>query len=114
MLTTKKLDFATAILLNLFIPGAGYIYVGRWVLGVVVLFLAMAPAVFAVITGGMGLVLAMPWASMLSIVGAIDAYIIVRKQNASADEESTMPCPNCAERIQRAARVCRFCQRPVA
>ena len=37
----------------------------------------------------------------------------VRAQFLSAQQQGRVPCPHCAELIQPAARICRFCQREV-
>jgi len=110
----KKKDYATAILLNLFFPGAGYIYAGRVFLGVVVLCIAIGP-IFVVGP------LAFGWAGFLSLVGAVDGYLTVKKHNDAIDaqqaqlaETELRRCPTCAEKIQRAAKVCRFCGKEVA
>lgn len=37
----NKKSEAVAVLLNLFIPGAGYVYCGRWILGIIAFVLAI-------------------------------------------------------------------------
>lgn len=109
----KRKDYATAILLNLLFPGAGYIYAGRTFLGVVVILL-WAGAIAGYLNGIEAL---SGVAGFLAIIGAIDGYLTVRKHNdkvAAAADADLVTCPNCAERIQKSARICRYCQRAVA
>jgi hypothetical protein len=42
MVESRKKSRLVAILLNLFLPGAGYIYCGRWILGIVAFFFVIA------------------------------------------------------------------------
>lgn len=107
-------DYATAILLNIFIPGAGYIYAGRIFLGVVVLLLCIGPiaASLALLDGISEGVYS--WTGLLAIIGAVDGYLTVKKHNAKFDADELIACPHCAEKIQRAAKLCRFCKREVA
>lgn len=46
------------------------------------------------------------------IIFMIGAYILFRKIN-QINQETLKICPFCAERIQRAAIVCRHCQRDI-
>jgi hypothetical protein len=108
-----KKDYATAILLNLFVPGAGYMYAGRVFLGIVVMCLAFGPVFF------MG-PLAFGWAGFFGLIGAVDGYLTVKKHNDAVDamtaeiaETELKRCPMCAEKIQREAKVCRFCGKEV-
>lgn len=41
------------------------------------------------------------------ILGVI--WLVTRKNQGGAPSGATRPCPHCAEPIQRAANVCRFC-----
>lgn len=113
----KRKDYATAILLNLFFPGTGYVYAGRAVIGGVVLLLFLAAlAGMWMATSAAGASLAQTAIGFLSLVGAVDGYLTVRAHNGRIDDFAAaqlVPCPWCAERIQREARVCRFCQREV-
>lgn len=106
----KRKDYTTAILLNLFFPGAGYIYAGRIFLGVVVLLMALGAA-YGALNGSQEL---SGVVGILSIIGAVDGYLTVKKHNDRADAASLITCPNCAEKIQRGAKVCKYCQRQVA
>jgi hypothetical protein len=111
--TAKKKDVLTAVLLNLFVPGAGYWYAGRKFLGVIVLLLAAASVAGAMAGSGP----AASFAGLLGIVGAVDGYLTVKKHNSKleeAEQAALVKCPHCAERIQAEAKVCRHCQRNVA
>jgi hypothetical protein len=114
MAEPKKKDYATAILLNLVIPGAGYLYMGRKVLGVLVMVIMLALYAGYLSTGTYAFG-QMAWG--LGFIAAIDGYLGVKKYNdglTAAGEARLIPCPNCAEKIQPEAKVCRFCQREVA
>ena len=51
---------------------------------------------------------------LLGAIGMLFAcfYFALKYMNAMATSFKT--CPHCAERIQKAAKVCRYCQRDVA
>jgi hypothetical protein len=94
----KHKSLAVAILLNFVIPGGGYIYMGRWVLGIATLFVVVA------------MLLIFP----LGIIGywiwmAIDMLILSNKRQNQIISATTKKCPYCAELIQREALVCRYC-----
>jgi TM2 domain-containing membrane protein YozV len=107
---TKKKDYATAILLNLFLPGAGYIYAGRVFLGVLVLLMSIGASVGY----AMGVESLAGVVGFFAIIGGADGYLTVKKFNEKAEAGDRMPCPACGESIARGAQVCRFCQRKVA
>lgn len=97
----KRKEVVAAVALNFFFPGVGYFYAGRPVLGV-------AALAFLVLFAAMGMFTAI---GGLALMAAIDGYLSVKKYNAGIDEAELVKCPNCAERIQAGAKVCRFCQR---
>lgn len=110
--TTKK-DYATAILLNLVVPGAGFMYVGRVAFGVgVLLFYGLCVAAVLAVPPSLTAVVA-NFAGGIAVVAAIDGYLVVRKHNTAVEAATTRACPWCAEKIQRTAVVCRFCNREV-
>jgi ABC-type multidrug transport system permease subunit len=59
LVDSKKKSGVVAAILNLVIPGAGYVYCGRWVLGIVAFFLviAMFVASFGFAAVGIALIL---------------------------------------------------------
>jgi hypothetical protein len=50
---------------------------------------------------------------LFGVIGGLFSaiYFLAKYLNASGDGKI---CPHCAERIQKAAKVCRYCQRDVA
>src|SRR5690348_13627781 len=113
----NRKDYVTAILTNLFIPGVGYIYAGRTITGIVVLLLWILPLAGSVATIGEVHAAIPGWVGLLAVVGAIDGYTTVKAHNARIEtkvESDLVACPHCAEKIQAAAKLCRFCQREIA
>lgn len=120
----QRLDYATAIALNLLFPGAGYVYAERKLLGAIVFLMAFGPVVASLVMFDGMPGAAVSWLGLLSIIGAIDGYITVKRHNdildamhrdiAATEAQMTLrKCPWCAETIQREARICRFCNREV-
>lgn len=64
---SKKKSGWAAALLNLFIPGAGYMYCGTWILGIFVLVLAVG---VGVVTLGAGLLILYPIVFIDGFLGA--------------------------------------------
>jgi ABC-type multidrug transport system permease subunit len=54
---SRKKSGAIAALLNLFLPGAGYAYCGRWALGIIAFFFVVAMFVVSLGFAAFGLVL---------------------------------------------------------
>lgn len=71
LLESKKKKGWIAAVMNLFIPGAGYMYCGRWVLGVIALFIAIG---IGIATAGVGL-------TPLAVVLIIDGFLSADRYN---------------------------------
>jgi hypothetical protein len=97
-----------AIGLNLVLPGLGYMYMGRVVLGIAAMFLI----VLMFLSTGL-LFLVPTWIGVNAIM-AIDMLILFNKRKATVLNQSTKKCPYCAEVIQRDAVLCRFCHSKVS
>lgn len=67
LVESRKKSGAVAALLNLFFPGAGYMYCGRWILGIAAFFIVVGLAL-----ASMG-ILAIPLVLMLLIDGFLAA-----------------------------------------
>lgn len=55
LVESRKKSGGIAALLNLFLPGAGYIYCGRWILGIFAFFFVIALLVFSLGFAAIGL-----------------------------------------------------------
>ena len=95
----QKKSGALAAGLNLVIPGAGYMYCGRVFLGIIALLFALAMA-FTVPYGAIGL-----WLVMI-----IDGFLCAERYNRKLEDAIPKKrCPQCAEEILYAAKVCKHC-----
>lgn len=99
----KEKSLPLAIGLNLLLPGLGYMYMGKWIVGVFCCLLVVG--IYA--TTDVSFIL--PTWIALNVIMGVDMTILSGKNKKKIAEASTMKCPNCAEIIQREAKVCRFC-----
>lgn len=101
-LEKKRKSGALAAGLNLIIPGAGYIYCGRVILGIAAFFIAIA------------LVLTLfPFGAILIwLILIIDGFLCAERYNKKLEtkiESQKKKCPMCAELVQPEAKVCKHC-----
>ena len=76
LVESRKKSRFVAILLNLFLPGAGYIYCGRWILGIVVFFFVVALVIASFGLAAFGLI----------VVLVIDGALCVGRYNRKMTE----------------------------
>ncbi|TAJ91782.1 MAG: hypothetical protein EPO31_13830 [Gammaproteobacteria bacterium] len=87
--------------LNILLPGAGYMYCGRPILGIIVLPFVIG-MIFVTPAGALGI-----W-----IVLIIDGFLAAGRYNkclAQKIDAAMKVCPQCAEKIMPEAKVCRYC-----
>lgn len=99
----KSKSLALAIGLNLLLPGAGYIYYGKWIIG----FLGGA-LVLAIVASNSTQNAFMVWA-MVSAVMALDMLMLHSRNKRKLQEGQSVKCISCAEFIKHDAKKCRFC-----
>lgn len=100
---TKEKQLPLAIGLNLLLAGAGYIYMGKWLVGI----FAMLLIVGIFWNTGIAQIFTV-WVSV-NLIMAIDMYMLFNKNQEKLLLETSKKCPSCAETILKEAKVCRFC-----
>ncbi len=102
----KKIEeksLALAIGLNFVLPGLGYMYMGKWIVGVGATMLIIA------IYFTTGLLFLLPTWISLNIIMIVDMIILSRKNKKILIQQNMKKCQRCAELIQKDAKVCRYC-----
>ena len=103
MAEIKEKSIPLAIGLNLLLPGLGYMYMGKIIVGIAALLLIVGiyavSSVFALFS---------TWLIM-NVIMAIDMIILGKKRNKEYEEKTMMECPMCAELIKKEAKVCKHC-----
>lgn len=103
MAEIKQKSVPLAIGLNLVLPGLGYMYMGKIIVGIFALLLSVGIFMASGIGGYL-----LTWLS-LNIIMAIDMLILGNKNKKDYEEHTTKQCPKCAELIKKEATVCKHC-----
>jgi len=102
---TAEKSLPLAIGLNFVLPGAGYMYMGRFLLGIIAfLFIILLVLSTPLITASS------VWIGM-NVAMAIDMFILNSKRQKKIAEATLTKCPFCAELIKKEAKVCRYCHK---
>ena len=109
-----------AALLNLFLPGAGYIYCGRWFLGIFAFFFVGYMLVISINIGALAIENAIIGAVMILVIdgflcaGRYNKKLVYRILSEEDNQDSSenpehRTCPHCAEKIRTNANLCKHC-----
>jgi hypothetical protein len=100
----KEKSVPLAIGLNFLLPGLGYMYMGKVILGIAALFLIIGIYAVYALSG-----LLLTWIGM-NIIMAIDMLILGNKNKKMIEDKTMMTCPHCAELVKNEAKICKHCK----
>lgn len=104
MSESKEKNVQLAIGLNLILPGLGYMYMGKVIVGIAAFLLIIGIYAAYSLVG-----LFYVWIIMNAIM-AIDMLILGSKQKKDIEEKTMMKCPKCAELVKKEAKICKHCK----
>lgn len=99
----KSKNLPLAIGLNIVLPGLGYMYMGRPIIGLLGCLLVVG---IYTTSGVFGITIA--WLAM-NVLMAIDMIMLNSKRNKKLLDQNSIKCSSCAEFIKKEAKKCRFC-----
>ncbi|MBM4309549.1 MAG: hypothetical protein FJ119_01180 [Deltaproteobacteria bacterium] len=102
MKQVKEKSIGLAIALNLLLPGVGYMYMGKVIVGIGALLLVLgtfAARADYVLPAWIG----------INLIMAIDMLLLGKKNQKDVASKTLKKCPRCAEMVQKEAAVCRYC-----
>ena len=102
MAEVKEKSMGLAIGLNFLLPGVGYMYMGKVLVGIGALLLVLG--MFAV-----NIAFVVPAWIGINIIMAIDMLILGKNNQKNVSAKTMKKCPRCAELIKKEAAVCRYC-----
>ena len=103
----KSKSLPLAIGLNLLLPGVGYVYMGRWILGI-----AACALILAIFKSNAAQNALLVWLAMNALM-AVDMVMLDNKNKKKIKDRETVKCGSCAELILAEAKICRYCQADV-
>ena len=100
----REKNVPLAIGLNFLLPGLGYMYMGKVIVGIAALLLIIGIYAVYAFSG-----LVMTWVVM-NIIMMIDMFILGGKNKKIIEDKTMMKCPQCAEMIKKEANICKHCK----